>query len=364
MTLRAVCVCDGCVGDAFVMQHGYPVPPTAAEMEAAAAAATETAAPSYASVVSGAEKDDAEVAKMEDAQLAARAQQVAEAAAQAVAQAKAAMYAEVAEAEAKKAEVAAVLQQETDAAAEIQLRTTEAARVEAIRSAKAATVERMEQEESEQSHGPLRPPSPEPAGAEPRLLPHNATHPASSFILTSPDHPFKLRSKALHERAVSERRSKEEERVLADRDARTFRVRHPPPLPPPALPKVDTNCTAPSLIPTVDGNTVRSFSGTDNSPQRKEAQPLSHGSDIRLIQHLDASALGFGPEVALNWLFPYPLINPPPSGTARSLITRSFNGNKVRNFPTHGQLSAAQGNLTSCLKFDFVILNLFEPSAP
>jgi hypothetical protein len=45
-------------------------------------------------------------------------------------------------------------------------------------------------------------------------------------------------------------------------------------------------------------------------------------------------------------------------------ITRSFNGNTVRNFPTHGQLSAAQGNLTSCLNFDFAILNLFEPSAP
>jgi hypothetical protein len=53
-----------------------------------------------------------------------------------------------------------------------------------------------------------------------------------------------------------------------------------------------------------------------------------------------------------------------PNGTALSLITRSFNGNTVRNFPTHGQLSAAQGNLTSCLNFDFAILNLFEPSAP
>jgi hypothetical protein len=28
----------------------------------------------------------------------------------------------------------------------------------------------------------------------------------------------------------------------------------------PTLPKLDTNCTAPSLIPTVNGNTVRSFS--------------------------------------------------------------------------------------------------------
>ena len=36
---------------------------------------------------------------------------------------------------------------------------------------------------------------------------------------------------------------------------------------------------------------------------------------------------------------------------------------QVRNFPTHGQLSAAQGSPTSRLNFDFAILNLFEPSA-
>jgi hypothetical protein len=52
-----------------------------------------------------------------------------------------------------------------------------------------------------------------------------------------------------------------------------------------------------------------------------------------------------GPEVELNWPFPYSILPPP----HLSLITRSFNGNTVRNFPTHGQLSAAQGNLTSCL---------------
>jgi hypothetical protein len=32
--------------------------------------------------------------------------------------------------------------------------------------------------------------------------------------------------------------------------------------------------------------------------------------------------------------------------------------------PLIGQLPAAQGSLTSCLNFDFAILNLFEPSAP
>jgi hypothetical protein len=36
-----------------------------------------------------------------------------------------------------------------------------------------------------------------------------------------------------------------------------------------------------------------------------------------------------------------------------SLITSRFvNGNTVSNFPTHGQLSAAQGNPTNCLNFD------------
>jgi hypothetical protein len=47
-------------------------------------------------------------------------------------------------------------------------------------------------------------------------------------------------------------------------------------------------------------------------PQRKEARPLSHALNNRLIQYLDSSAHGFGPEVALNWLFPYPRITPPP----------------------------------------------------
>ena len=49
---------------------------------------------------------------------------------------------------------------------------------------------------------------------------------------------------------------------------------------------------------------------TDNYPQPKEAQPLSQ-LEIRLIQYLDSSALWFdGPEVALNWLFTYPIPNP------------------------------------------------------
>jgi hypothetical protein len=77
------------------------------------------------------------------------------------------------------------------------------------------------------------------------------------------------------------------------------------------LPKVDTNCTTPSLIPTVTGNTVRSFSTHGQQPAAKGSSTTVSRSDIRLIQHLDSSAQWLGPEVALNWPFPYPLLTPP-----------------------------------------------------
>jgi hypothetical protein len=48
------------------------------------------------------------------------------------------------------------------------------------------------------------------------------------------------------------------------------------------LPKVDTNCTAPSLMPTIIGSTFAASLRTDICPQRKEARPrLTLG--IRLI---------------------------------------------------------------------------------
>ena len=80
-----------------------------------------------------------------------------------------------------------------------------------------------------------------------------------------------------------------------------------------ALPKVDTKCTAPSLIPTANGNTVRSFS-THGQPSaaKGSSRPRSHALIIRLIQHLDSSAHGLVRRWALTWLFPYPLITPPP----------------------------------------------------
>jgi hypothetical protein len=78
---------------------------------------------------------------------------------------------------------------------------------------------------------------------------------------------------------------------------------------PTTLPKVDTNCTAPSLIPTVNGNTVRSFSTHGHQSAAKGSATTVSRSDIRSIQHLDSSALwSDGPEVALNWLFPYPIL--------------------------------------------------------
>jgi hypothetical protein len=58
-------------------------------------------------------------------------------------------------------------------------------------------------------------------------------------------------------------------------------------------PKMDTKCTTPSLIPTVNGNTVRSFpyARTTVRSERKLKTTVSR-SDIQLIKHLDSSALG------------------------------------------------------------------------
>jgi hypothetical protein len=72
-----------------------------------------------------------------------------------------------------------------------------------------------------------------------------------------------------------------------------------------AQPKVDTKCTAPSLIPTANGNTVRSFSTHGQQSAAKGSSTTVSRSDIRLIQYLDSSALdlvwsGGGSD----WLFP------------------------------------------------------------
>jgi hypothetical protein len=67
---------------------------------------------------------------------------------------------------------------------------------------------------------------------------------------------------------------------------------------PRAVFKVDTNCTAPSLIPTVNGNTVRSFSTHGQLSAAQGSSTTVSDSDIRLTQPFDSSAHWFGPEVA------------------------------------------------------------------
>jgi hypothetical protein len=58
------------------------------------------------------------------------------------------------------------------------------------------------------------------------------------------------------------------------------------------LPTLGTKRTTPPLIPTVDGNTVRSFSTHGQQSAAKGSSTAASRSDIRLIQSLDSSALG------------------------------------------------------------------------
>jgi hypothetical protein len=113
-----------------------------------------------------------------------------------------------------------------------------------------------------------------------------------------------------------------------------------------ALLKVDTKCTTPSLVPTVNGNMVLSLSTHGQQSAARGSLTTASRSDIfGLTQYLDSSAHGLVRRWRLIGYFPI------------HLLPRCY-------FPTHGQLPAAQGSLTSCLNFDFAILNLFEPSAP
>jgi hypothetical protein len=75
-----------------------------------------------------------------------------------------------------------------------------------------------------------------------------------------------------------------------------------------ALPKVDTNCTALSLIPTVNGNTVLSFSTHGQLSAAQGSSTTVSRSDIRLIQYLDSSALGLARRWLLIGYFPFHLL--------------------------------------------------------
>jgi hypothetical protein len=93
-----------------------------------------------------------------------------------------------------------------------------------------------------------------------------------------------------------------------------------------ALPKVDTNCTAPPLIPTVNGNTVLSFSTHGHQSAAKGSATAASRSDIRLIQHLDSSALGLVRRWRLTGHFLIHLVHPSrggplhPRGFGRSTV--------------------------------------------
>jgi hypothetical protein len=58
------------------------------------------------------------------------------------------------------------------------------------------------------------------------------------------------------------------------------------------LRKVDANCTAPSLIPTVNGDTVRSFSTHEHQSAAKGARPLSHALTSDLYNILTSRLCG------------------------------------------------------------------------
>jgi hypothetical protein len=73
------------------------------------------------------------------------------------------------------------------------------------------------------------------------------------------------------------------------------------------LPMMDTNCIALSLMPTLFGNTFAASLRTDICPQRRESSSTSHARNPFILNFFDSAQWSDGPEVALNWLFPYPI---------------------------------------------------------
>jgi hypothetical protein len=88
------------------------------------------------------------------------------------------------------------------------------------------------------------------------------------------------------------------------------------------LPKVDTKCTTPSLIPTVNGNTVRSFSTHGQQSAAKGSSTAVSQSDIRLIQHFDSSAHG----LVRRWLLIgyFLILYYPPSLSSTAQLCRAI----------------------------------------
>ena len=67
---------------------------------------------------------------------------------------------------------------------------------------------------------------------------------------------------------------------------------------------MNTQCTTPSLIPRVKGNTVRSFSTHGQQSAAQGSSTTVSRSDIRLIQYFDSSALGLVRRWRLIGYFP------------------------------------------------------------
>jgi hypothetical protein len=88
-----------------------------------------------------------------------------------------------------------------------------------------------------------------------------------------------------------------------------------------ALSKGDTNCAAPSLIPTVNGNTVLSFSTHGQQSAANGSLTTVARSDIRLIQRSDSSALGWVRRwliIGYVFIHLFPHLLPHPRTTFRS----------------------------------------------
>jgi hypothetical protein len=75
-------------------------------------------------------------------------------------------------------------------------------------------------------------------------------------------------------------------------------------------PQSQLGCTTPFLIPTGNGNTVRSFSTHGQQSAAKGSSTAVSRSDIRLIQHLDSSAHGLVRRWRLIGYFPIHLLPP------------------------------------------------------
>ena len=85
----------------------------------------------------------------------------------------------------------------------------------------------------------------------------------------------------------------------------------------PAGTPLNTKCTALSLISTVNGNTVRSFSTHGQQPAAQGSSTTVSRSDIQLIQYLDSSVHGLARRWRLTGYFPI-LYNPHRASATRA----------------------------------------------